>query len=309
MFTGKKENFNGIYAATVCPFTADGQIDEEALAKHIGDVSSVDGIVGLLINGHAGENFSLNRHEKRRVVEIAHEVCGERSILINGINAENSFDARRDTAEAQAAGADIALIFPPFSWALSHTTEMAVRHHTIANEAAQMPVMLYQAGVNAGAMAYSHATLEALVRLPNVVGIKEGSWETSAYEGNRALVKRVAPHVAVMASGDEHLFTCFVLGSEGSLVSLAIVIPEIIVGLDRAVRAGDLARAQALNARIYPLAKAIYGASPSGYANARLKACLKLLGRIKNDAARAPICTLPKNEIDMLEQALKAAGL
>src|SRR5690606_822700 len=136
-----------------------------------------------------------------------------------------------------------------------------------------------------------------------------GSWETSAYEGNRALVKRVAPHVAVMASGDEHLFTCFSIGSEGSLVSLAIVIPDIIVNLERAVQAGDLAGARALNERIYPLAKAIYGTSPGGYANARLKTCLKLLGRLKNDAVRAPICSLPKTEINLLEAALKAAGL
>lgn len=309
MFTSKKNNFNGIYAATICPFTPDGRIDEAALAAHIDEVASGDGIVGLLINGHAGENFSLDRHEKRRVVEIANEVCGQHSILVNGINAENSYEAQQETADAKAAGADIALIFPPFSWALSHTTAMAVQHHVIANEIAQMPLMLYQAGVNAGAMAYSHATLEALVKLPHVVGIKEGSWETSAYEGNRALVKRVAPHVAVMASGDEHLFSCFAVGSEGSLVSLAIVIPELIVGLERAVRAGDLALARTFNDRIYPLAKAIYGVSPGGHANARLKSCLKLLGRLKNDAVRAPICTLPKSEIALLEQALQAAGL
>ncbi len=309
MFTSEKNDFNGVYAATICPFTSDGRIDEEALAEHIDEVSSLEGIVGLLVNGHAGENFMLSSREKLRVLEVAHKVCGKRSILVNGINAENSYEARQDTAQAKEAGADIALIFPPFSWALSHTTEMAVQHHVIANDIAQMPLMLYQAGVNAGAMAYSHATLEALVRLPHVVGIKEGSWETSAYEGNRALVKRIAPHVAVMASGDEHLFSCFALGSEGSLVSLAIVIPDVIVDLERAVRAGDLARARATNARIYPLAKAIYGTSPGGYANARLKTCLKLLGRLKNDAVRSPIPALPKSEIAMLEQAMNAAGL
>lgn len=309
MLKNKKENFNGIYAATICPFTATGLIDEAALGTHLQEISSKDGIVGLLINGHAGENFVLNGQEKLRVIQIAHEVCGQKSILVNGINAENSYEAQHDTNQAQQAGADIALIFPPFSWALSHTTEMAVEHHRIINQHAQMPLMLYQAGVGAGAMAYKPATLEALVSLPQVVGIKEGSWETSAYEANRALVKRVAPHVAVMASGDEHLFTCFALGSEGSLVSLAIVIPDLIVSLDKALKAGRLNEAQALNNRIYPLAKAIYGTYPSGYANARLKACLKILGQLKSDAVRAPICTLNKTEIKHLETALQAAGL
>src|SRR5690606_7216173 len=244
MLRNEDQSINGIYAATVCPLTKSYQIDENALAIHLEKISDVDGIVGLLINGHAGENATLTRSEKRRVIEIANEVCGNRSVIVSGINCESSYAAQQEVNDAKTGGADISLIFPPYSWALSHTTEMAVNHHRIANEQAKMPLMLYQAGVNAGGMAYSRETLEALVSLPEVIGIKEGSWETSAYEANRTLVKRVAPHVAVMASGDEHLLTCFALGSEGSLVSLAIVIPELIVALDRAVANSDLETAR-----------------------------------------------------------------
>ena len=112
-----------------------------------------------------------------------------------------------------------------------------------------------------------------------------------------------------MASGDEHLFPCFVLGSEGSLVSLAAVIPEPIIALDRAVRAGDLARAQALHATIQPLANAIYGRYPGFYATGRLKACLALLGRIPLPVCRAPIGSLPRDEIEALERILEATGV
>lgn len=308
MLKNEGQSINGIYAATVCPLNKSYQIDENALAIHLEKISNVNGIVGLLINGHAGENATLTRSEKLRVIEIANEVCGSRSIIVSGINCENSYVAQQEVNDAKIGGADISLIFPPYSWALSHTTEMAVNHHRIANEQAKMPLMLYQAGVNAGGMAYSSETLEALVSLPEVVGIKEGSWETSAYEANRTLVKRVAPHVAVMASGDEHLLTCFALGSEGSLVSLAIVIPELIVALDRAVTNSDLETARQLNERIYPLATAIYGVAPGCHATARLKACLKILGIFDNDTVRPPIGSLPRHEIAMLEHALKAAG-
>jgi len=308
MLRNEDQSINGIYAATVCPLTKSYQIDENALAIHLEKISDVDGIVGLLINGHAGENATLTRSEKRRVIEIANEVCGNRSVIVSGINCESSYAAQQEVNDAKTGGADISLIFPPYSWALSHTTEMAVNHHRIANEQAKMPLMLYQAGVNAGGMAYSRETLEALVSLPEVIGIKEGSWETSAYEANRTLVKRVAPHVAVMASGDEHLLTCFALGSEGSLVSLAIVIPELIVALDRAVANSDLETARQLNERIYPLASAIYGVDPGCHATARLKACLKILGMFDNDIVRPPIGSLSRHEISMLEQALKAAG-
>ena len=123
------------------------------------------------------------------------------------------------------------------------------------------------------------------------------------------MIQRVAPHVLVMASGDEHLLTCFAVGTEGSLVSLACVSPELVVELYRAMEAGDLALARRLNDRIYPLAKAIYGTAPGGHANARLKTCLKLLGHIESDAMRPPMGPLPEAEVAMLAAALKAAGL
>jgi 4-hydroxy-tetrahydrodipicolinate synthase len=87
------------------------------------------------------------------------------------------------------------------------------------------------------------------------------------------------------------------------------VVPELIVGLHRAINAGDLAAARRFNDRIYPLAKAVYGTSPGGHATARLKACLRLLGRIASDAMRAPMGPLPPDEIAMLRRALHAAGL
>ncbi len=309
MIAQQPDPFHGIYAATLCPLHDDGRIDEATLARHLEANARVPGMKGLLINGHAGENFLLSREEKRRVTDIAFEVCGKHSLLVCGINAEDSFEAQRHVDDARAAGADAALVFPPFSWALSQDARMAVTHHRIANANAAMPLMLYQAGVNAGTLAYRPEVLAELAQLPYVVGVKEGSWEAAAYEAHRRLVKRVAPHVAMMASGDEHLLTCFAIGSEGSLVSLAAVVPELVIDLDLAVKRGDLAQARSLNERIYPLAKAIYGTAPGGHATARLKTCLKLLGRIPSDAMRAPMGPLPREEVAALERALADAGV
>lgn len=309
MIPERAKPFNGIYAATLCPLHDDGRIDEVTLARHLEASAFVRGMTGLLINGHAGENFMLSRQEKRRVTDIAREVCGSHSLIVCGVNAEDSREAQSHVDDAKAAGADAVLVFPPFSWALSQDSRMAVTHHEMANARAQLPMMLYQAGVRAGTLAYRPEVLAQLVQLPNVVGIKEGSWETATYEANRLLVNRLAPHVAMMASGDEHLFTCMAIGSDGSLVSLAAIVPELVIALEAAVQRKDLDEARRLNERIYPLAKAIYGTTPGGYANARLKTCLKLLGRFPSDVMRPPMGPLPKEEIATLERALIEAGL
>lgn len=300
--------FHGVYAATLCPLDAEGRhLDEEALSRHLAHVTEVDGIVGVLINGHAGENSALSREDKRRVVEIARDVCGTQSIIVAGINSEDSYQAQAHADDAKVAGADALLLFPPYSWTLSTDLATVVAHHRITNANAQLPLMLYQAGVGTGAMAYTPEMLAALVALPNVVAIKEGSWETARYEENRRLVQSLAPHVAVMASGDEHLMTCFAVGTEGSLVSLAAVVPELVVELYRTMKDNDLVSARKAHERIYPLAKAIYGTAPGFLANARLKACLHLLDQFPDAAMRPPVAPLSAQEIQNLEAALSHA--
>lgn len=301
--------FGGIFAATVCPMTEDFQIDEAALASHVAAVTAVPGIRGLLINGHAGENFTLSRAEKRQVIEVVRAAIGVDMPIVAGANNESSAELAIEAREAAAAGADAILVFPPHSWALSMSRRAVLNHHHAVLAATDLPIMLYQAPVGAGSMAYPAEILRDLVALPSVVGIKEGSWETAAYEANRRLVKTLAPDVAVLASGDEHLLTCFVLGSEGSQVSLAVIVPDVIVALDNAVRAGDLAAARAAHEIIYPLAKSIYGTAPRDLATARLKVCLKLLGRLDCAAARLPTPALSDPEIAELRTVLHSVGL
>jgi 4-hydroxy-tetrahydrodipicolinate synthase len=85
------------------------------------------------------------------------------------------------------------------------------------------------------------------------------------------------------------------------------VVPELIVALHDAAMAKDWIKARALHERIYPLSVAIYRNPPANRATARLKACLKLLGRLANDTARPPIQPLSQLERDGLTAALRAA--
>ena len=298
----------GIHAATIVPMTPDFLIDAPALAAHIASVTSVPGINGLLVNGHAGENFVLSRDEKRRVVEIAREHAPKDCVIVSGINHESSLEAAREAAALEQAGADGLLVFPPNSWALPHADNCVIEHHRRICEATSVPLMLYAAPVGAGAMAYAPPLLEQLVADRRIVAIKEGSWEVAAYERNLSLIRKLRPDFAVLASGDEHLLTSYMIGTDGSQVSLAAVVPELVVELWAAAGAKDWDQARAIHQTLCPLATAIYRDAPGGRATARLKACLKLLGRLACDAVRPPQLRVTSSEQHALELALRIAG-
>lgn len=303
--------FHGIYPSTVLPMRGpDFAPDWEAYARHTAHCVLRPGIAGVLMNGHAGENFVLSRAEKRRAVEVSVATVGATRIVVAGVNAESSLEAAEEAREARAAGADAIMVFLPNGFALAQTTEMALLHHrTILAAVPGMPVFLFAAHHAAGRMAFTEETFAALLDLPAVVGVKEGSWEVDRYDALRRLCKAKRPDVAFCASGDEHLLACMAHGSDGSLVSLADVLPEEIVALDAAMRAGDLAGARALHDRIEPLAEAIYGAPPAGRATARLKWCLAEMGVIPDPALRPPQPPVSPPEAVMLRAAMRHAGL
>lgn len=299
----------GVYPAVICPLSPDFEINEPALAEHIKSLDQIPGVNGFLINGHAGENSTLTREEKLRVIEVARATVSEDTILVCGVNAESTDDAVAQARDVATGNGDAIMIFPPNSWEISATLAQIVAHHKAIIDAVDLPVFLYQAPHFTGPMAYPAEVIKELICLPRIIAIKEGSWETSLYDANRRLVKKTAPSIAVMASGDEHLLTCFVLGSEGSIVSLAIIIPEVIVSLEAAVKRGDLPAAQTAHEIIYPLAKIIYGTQPANLATARLKTCLKLLGRIECDVMRLPVLPLPAAEVKALRDVLVETSL
>ena len=208
----------------------------------------------------------------------------------------------------QQEGADGLLVFPPNSWALGHADEAVFKHHGMIADAVSLPLLVYGAPVGAGAMAYEAEVLRELVADPRFVAIKDGSWEVARYEANLRLIKGLRPEFVVMGSGDEHLLTSYIIGSAGSQVSLAAVVPEVLCELFACAARGDWAAARAVHERIYALAVAVYRDAPGGRATARLKACLKILGRLAEDTVRPPQFSASRKEYGRLEHALKLCG-
>lgn len=302
-FSAAAARLTGIHAATVCPMDDTGRIVESALATHLDSVAAASGIRGLLLNGHAGEGHLLEHEEKGRVLGIARETVPDACFITAGITSESTAAACLEAENAARAGADAVLVFPPNHWASGFDAEIALAHHRAVADAAGLPVVLYRAPVS-GRLSYDPATLYALLELDAVAGIKEGSWEVASYEELWRQTKARRPDVSVMGSGDEHLLTSYLIGSDGSQVSLAAIIPETVVALFDASKAGDWTNARELHETLYDLSVAIYRDAPSYLATARLKTCLKLLGRIECDHARLPMRPLSAHEAARLAMAL-----
>ena len=302
------EKFKGIYAATVVPLKKNKSVDLNALSKHIKEVIKIDGIKGLLLNGHAGENFTLNKDEQIKVIKISKKFLNSNNKIISGLNFEDPILASKVAIKMIKAGADAILVFPPFSWSQGVSEEMVFEHHKVICNKINKPVFIYQSSIYSGHLSYKKNLLKKLLKIKNIVGVKEGSWDYKSYVNNYKFFKKYKKNFSVMASGDEHLYPCFKYASDGSQVSLAAIIPEKIVKLIKFIENKDYFMAKKLDKKILILAKNIYGKYPPNFATARIKFCLKVLKKIPNDFMRSTI-TLDNLEKNQLRKSLKSLGL
>ncbi len=58
---------------------------------------------GLVCNGHTGEITGLTRAERKRVVEICAEECGDVMTIISGVNCENTAESIEMAKEAKGS--------------------------------------------------------------------------------------------------------------------------------------------------------------------------------------------------------------
>jgi 4-hydroxy-tetrahydrodipicolinate synthase len=302
----------GVFPATLCAFHQDESLDEEGLASYYADLAGVEGVKGLVCNGHTGEIMSLRPRERARVTRILASVARKSKQpikTVSGVSAEGSLEAIEHALEAKESGADAILLMPPHHWIrFGRSSRTAVGFIGDVAAGANIPVVIHQypAWTKAG---YTLAEMLEMVKLPQVVMIKMGTRDMSRCRHDYEQLKAAAPHVPIVTCHDEFLLPSLLEGADGALIGFAGLVPELMIELVHAALDGDLPRARKAQEVVAPLARLIYhSGEPGCEAHQRMKACRWLLGKFPTLHFRRPVRPLPPEEIDRLGRELESLG-
>jgi 4-hydroxy-tetrahydrodipicolinate synthase len=299
---------HGVIPAALLPFNTDLAIDEASFRKHLRDVAATDGISAITINAHSTEVASCTFEEQRRVLDIADDEVGERLPLVNGVWADGSLEAARLARMATIRGASALLVFPPAPFTLGQSPEMVLAHFKRIADASDLPIIVFQYPLATG-QGYPRDTLLRLCEeVPSVRAIKDWAGNVAQHEWHVRTLQSLPRPVNVLSTHSAWLLSSLVLGCNGLLSGSGSVIPDLQAALFRAVQKKDLAAAQQINDRIYPLAQVFY-ADPWADMHNRMKEALVLLGRLPRAMVRPPLVKLGAAEISRIRAALVDAGL
>ena len=250
--------FSGSIPALVTPFDDDGAFAEQAFRDLI-EWQIAEGSAALVACGTTGEAATLPKEEHFHVVRVCVEQARGRVPVIAGAGSNDTHVAVENVATAKAAGADAALMVPPYYNRPSQDGIAA--HFAVLAQTAPVPIILYNVPGRTVTDILPATVARIVAARPDVfVGIKDATGQLA----------RVSEHRAALGadwcqlSGNDDLSLAFnAVGGVGCISVTANVAPRLCADFQAACAAGDYERARGLHDQLFPLHTALFtDASP-----------------------------------------------
>jgi 4-hydroxy-tetrahydrodipicolinate synthase len=301
-------DLRGIIPAIVTPMQPDGAVDHPALARYV-EWLVAQGPVALAVNADTGEGPHLTTDERGQILEMVVAAAAGRCHVVAGVAGPSTAAGIANARAAKAAGADALLVFPiPAYLGTPLNPEVPYRYHSAIAEAVDLPLVLFQLQPKLGGVLFDTAIVHRLITIPTVVALKEASFDAMEFLRIKAALQTASRPITLLTGNDNFINESFVLGAEGALLGFSTLGTREQVDMLAAVKRCDFAAAQALSARLQPLADVIFGPPVTDY-RARTKAALVMLGVLECAVVRPPLLPLSDAERDGVRQALVRAGL
>lgn len=306
----KNLNLEGIIPAVIVPMRQDYSIDYEAFQHYLEWIISL-GPVGLAINVDTGEGPYLTPDERSHIIQTAHKVAAGKCVIVAGVSGPSTQTAIANAKAACEAGADALLVFPTPAF-LNDPLDVRIpyEYHQAIAKAAGLPLIVFQLGPIFGGVNYPPEALEKVLTLPQVMGLKDASFDAQRFVMTREIVRQANHPIALLTGNDNFLLESFLLGAQGGLLGYAAVGAGLLIDMFSALTKKEFDQATAMQARVQGFCDYIYG-RPLGDYRARCKVVLVHMGLLTPEQTyvRPPFLSLWEAEKDSARQAVEQAGL
>ncbi len=289
-----KTQLRGTGVALVTPFKKDLSVDFDALGRVI-DAMIGGGVEYLITLGTTGETPTLEKQEKKDIVNYTFEKVAGRVPVVVGVGGNNTHEVVKDLGYFPLDKAAAVLSAAPYYNKPSQ--EGIFQHYKAVAEASPKPVILYNVPGRTGRNMSAATTLRLAHEIVNVAGMKEASGDmVQCME-----ILRDKPADFLVVSGDDALAMAQIAcGMDGVISVAANAFPKQFSDMVRATLKHDLTTAKQIND---PLLKA-YDLMFAENNPAGVKAFMFEQGLIENEV-RLPVVPLSSSLHETVNKYLK----
>jgi 4-hydroxy-tetrahydrodipicolinate synthase len=303
-------NLKGVLPAAILPMTSDYEPDFKAFAHYL-DWLVAENAVALAINMDTGEGPQLNPAERRRAMEVAVETANKRCGVVAGVMGATTGDAVQMAKMCQQAGVDGLVVFPNMAFRNEPLDpRVPVEYHRAIAEATGLPIILFQLAPVFGGVNYSREVLLRLIEIPEVVAIKEASFDAKYFAYTQQTLSLADRKITLLTGNDLFITESFLMGAEGALLGFCAIGCGLVAKMLSKFQQGNWQEALALRPRVQKFAEAIY-ANPVLDYRARCKVALAQIGVLASSQmyVRPPMLQISPEESGQIREALFEAGM
>lgn len=272
-------NLDGILLPVTTTFTSAEDFDREAFTTNLMKWNDT-GVIGYVVLGSTGERVNLNQSEYLQVIAVARRTVPETMSFIVGAGQQSTRATIDEIQSAANAGAEALLVITPHYYRSAITHEALVSHYTAVADVSPVPIILYSMPDLTG-VKIEPETAARLSEHQNIIGIKDSSADVAKLAET---VRLVPEDFSVMIGNGTVLCEALQAGGRGGILAVACVAPELCLEIYRAVRAGEIDRANRLQEKLSPLARAV----TKTYGIGGLKMAMEMVG-FAGGVVRAPL--------------------
>lgn len=303
-------NLKGMVPAAVLPMTVDYQPDYGAYARYL-EWLIAENAVSLAINMDTGEGPQLTVEERRRAAEVAVEVAAGTCTVVAGVMGSTTAGAVELAKIYRNAGVDGLVVFPNAAFRNDPLDpRIPVDYHRTIAEETGLPIILFQLAPVFGGVNFTRETLLYLLEIPQVVAIKEASFDAQYFAFTKETLDMAGRPITLLTGNDRFITESFLLGAEGALLGFGAIGCGMVADMIQAFAIGDYESGVAMKPRVQGFADVIYADPVLDY-RARCKVALAHIGVLTRDQTyvRPPLLQITPEESQHIGRALAEAGM
>jgi hypothetical protein len=166
-----KESLKGQWTTLMTPFTPENHVDEEGLRLNINHVIRL-GTKGAGCTWGMGEFWSLTHDERVNVMDIVADESKGRWLTGAHVTHSSGTEMLSLAQHAESVGFDVLIVAPPYI--ATKTEDQVVEYVQMLADSTSLAIMFYNSPQFGIVM--SPLGLKRLCQIPNVVGVKEASF-------------------------------------------------------------------------------------------------------------------------------------
>jgi 4-hydroxy-tetrahydrodipicolinate synthase len=234
----------GLGVAMVTPFTKNGEVDVKGL-KSLTEHLVTGGADYLVVLGTTGESVTLNKEEKKLVLDTVMSCNNGRKPIVLGVGGNNTQEVAQQMSRVEPHGISAILSVTPYYNKPSQNG--LYEHYKALSEVSKLPILLYNVPGRTSVNLLPETVSKIAFECRNIIGIKEASGNV---EQVMSVIQQTPKEFLVISGDDALTLPLLASGADGVISVVGNAFPKEFSAMIQAALDGKMDEARDLHYRL-----------------------------------------------------------